>query len=89
MDILNAWVNSEDPQIIFLLLLSNNAQGFFRYLVAMHISNPVVAAKPQWWTGMEHKTAICGCISSCETAPAPKIEALTKALGLLTHMAPM
>jgi hypothetical protein len=85
MDILNAWVNSEDPKICFLL--SNNAQGFFRYLVAMHISNPVVAAKPQWWTGVEHKTAICGCISSCETAPAPKIEALTKAL--LTHLAPM
>ena len=53
----------------------------------MHISYPVVAAKPQWWSAKEHKTAICGCISSCKSAPAPKIEALTKAL--LTHLARM
>ena len=85
MDILTAWVNSNDPQ--FSHLLSNNAQGFFRYLVGFHISNPVVAAQPQWWTTAAHKTAICACISSCEAAPAAKIAALTKAL--LAHMSPM
>ena len=85
MDILTAWVNSNDPKISHLL--SNNAQGFFRYLVGFHISNPVVAAQPQWWTTPAHKTAICACISSCEAAPAAKVAALTKAL--LAHMSPM
>jgi hypothetical protein len=85
MDIMTTWVNSNDPKISHLL--SNNTQGFFRYLVGFHISNPVVAAQPQWWTTATHKTAICACISSCEAAPAAKIAALTKAL--LAHMSPM
>ena len=55
--------------------------------MGFHISNPVVAAQPQWWTTAAHKTAICACISSCEAAPAAKIAALTKAL--LAHMSPM
>ena len=34
-----------------------------------------------------HKTAICACITSSETAPADKIAALT--VGLLEHMSPL
>ena len=65
-------------------LLSNNARGFFAYLVSMHMSNPLVVSRPQWWAGAEHKTAICTCIKSSETAPAGKLDALTSAL--LEHM---